>query len=99
MGGPTTSRNRIAVAFARFCGGSVLPSARLPACVHSCEVGWVVLSVAFRLGFYFTFRMCLGTSANVHLAEINSIFDFVFDSVWTRPSEEYVTNSLLIPGI
>ena len=32
MGGQTTSQNRIAVAFSRSCGRSVLPSARLPAC-------------------------------------------------------------------
>ena len=37
MGGPTTSRDRNVVVYACCSDGSVLPSARLSACVHSFE--------------------------------------------------------------
>ena len=54
MGGPTTSRDRIVVAFTCFCGASVLPSARLSACVKTVmDDPKVVLPVVFRLDFYF----------------------------------------------
>ena len=90
MGGPTTSRNRNVVAFACCCGGSVLSSPRLPACVHSCErPKYVVLSVAFRPDFYFHFSILFG-----HLGYFLSKSRLIrftielFDSVWAHPEVE-----------
>ena len=76
MGGPTTSRNRIVVAFALFCDGSLSPSARLPACVHSCERP---NSVAFRIDFLFSLFDSVWTPRLFFIEiKMSSIFDFAF---------------------
>ena len=62
--GPTTFWNPFVVAFACFCGGSVLPITKLSACVHRYERP-VLSSPRFSPGFYLHMPILLGHSSKI----------------------------------